>query len=261
MNSLLSIKEKNNKLYIDNIKKILSKDYLYISTNNYEDMFNPIIIPIVDTDEVVIQVFESLDLAKEYQNNNPIKFTKISINEFYLLIDKLFFKGITGVLVMSKCKECMTMYYSIIDFLNIYGDGENKLINTENMTLVRELRKVLIQNKFLNYIYHKTLTTDEILYCIVKYNIEDEDFKKCINLFTSEEIAEKYCKKNNIKDIRTNDYPITTVINNVLYHSIVKLKGCVDFINIYCDDKKYKINIDDFIYLIINVGFEQLNLD
>lgn len=247
---------KNNKnLYNRLIEGLLKKETLYIATNEYNNISNPVIIPILDTKLVAIQIFSSFEIANEYKTLNPIEFSEIKINDLLLILDKLFFKGVTGALYFSD-NEVVTSYLNIEDLLK-----ENKLATKENKEVIRVLNNVLLNKKYFNYLHHKTLTIDEILYYIVRFNIHNEGTKKYVNIFENENLAEEYCTRNGIYGNDKDAYPITTISNSVLYHCITKLKNKADFIVIHTQNKKYRINIDDFIYLIINVGFEQLNLD
>lgn len=255
INKILSLKTHNKTLYNKFINDVLSKKTLYIATNEMNNISNPVVIPVTNTDIVCVQLFESFEIANEYKTLNPIDFTEIKLNDLLLLLDKLFFKGVTGVLYFSN-EDVVTSYLHIEDILK-----DNHLINKENKELVKILNNVLLNKKYFNYLHHKTLTADEILYCIVRFNTHVEGSKKYVNIFETELLAEEYCTKKGIYGDDKDKYPITTIVNSVLYHCITKLKGKADFIVLYTENKKYKINIDDFIYLIINVGFEQLSLD
>lgn len=252
--SILNLKG-NKKTYSNLIKDLMSKESLFIATNEFNNISNPIIVPILDTDLVAIQLFSSFEMANEYKTLNPIEFSEIKLNDLLLLLDKLFFKGVTGVLYFSD-NEVVTSYLHIEDLVK-----NNHLVTKEYKEVVRILNNVLLNKKYFNYLHHQTLTVDEILYYIVRFNIHNEGTKKYVNIFETEQLAEQYCTKKGIYGEDKDEYPITTISNSVLYHCITKLKGKADFIVMYSENKKYKINIDDFIYLIINVGFEQLNLD
>ena len=255
INKILSLKSHNKTLYNKLINNILSKETIYIATNEMNSISNPVVVPVTDTDVISIMLFESFELVNEYRTTNPIDFTEVKLNDLLLLLDKLFFKGVTGILYFSK-EEVVTSYLYIEDILK-----DNQLINKENKELVRILNNVLLNKKYLNYLHHKTLTADEILYCIVRFNIHVEGSKKYVNIFENELLAEEYCTKKGIYGDDKDKYPITTIVNSVLYHCITKLKGKADFVVLHTENKKYKINIDDFVYLIINVGFEKLSLD
>lgn len=253
---ILSLRENNKSLYDKLFKNFLNNETLYMATNNMREMSNPVVIPIVNTEEVAIQIFETKEMIEEYRKTNMIEITEVSLNEVLLVLDKLFFKGVTGVLYYSNNNDYMTSYLHIEDLIK-----ENHLVNKENIGLIKILNKVLLQKQYFNYLYHKTLTADEILYCIVHFNTHVEGTKKYVNIFETEELAEEYCMKKGTYGVNKDDFPITTIVNSVLYHAISKLKDKVDFIVLHSKDKKYKVKVEDFIYLITNVGFEQLNLD
>lgn len=256
IDKILSIKENSKTIYNQLIECFLSKETLYMATNRSFDVSNPVVVPIMSTDIVAIQLFETKELIEEYQKANLIEVTEVRLNDVMLLLDKLYFKGITGVLYFNNNENYITSYLHIEDLLK-----DTHLVNKENKKLVKLLNKVLLQKKYFNYLHHPTLTADEILYCIIRFNINVEGTKKYINIFETEELAEEYCTKKGIYGDEKENYPITTIVNSVLYHAITKLEGKVDFIVIYSENKKYKIKLEDFVYLIVNVGFEQLNLD
>ena len=249
----INIKYKNNNLYNRLIKDILNNNKVYLSTmGNYNQ---PTIIPIKGSELIAIQVFETLDLAKEYKKYNKIDFVEISVNNLLLMLNELFFKGVTGVLYFNN-SENKTTYLLIEDIIK-----DNPLINKDTKNIISILNDVLINKNHFNYLYHFTLSADEILYCIVRFNVNAEGSKKYINLFTDECVAETYCYKKGIYGEDKDKYPITTIVNDVLYHSLVKVKDKIDFVIVHTKEKKYRVDIDVFIQLIINVGFNTLLLD
>lgn len=253
---VLYLKEYNKKIYDSLISNFKEKEVLYIATNQKDNINNPVIIPVLDTDIIAIEVFESLELATKYQETNLVEFMEIKLNDLLIIIDKLYFKGVTGILFFSSNKNYTTSYLYIEDLIS-----DNDFIKKENKQLIVLLNKVLLGKNYLNYLHHQSLTADEILYCIVRFTIQSEGNKKYINIFEDESLAEKYCDKKLIYGKDKDNYPITTIPNSVLYHSMTKLCNKIDFIVLHTRNKKYKVDIDEFISLIIKIGFEQLTLD
>lgn len=136
INKILSFKIYNKKIYNKLIETILCKESFYISTNEMNVLLNPLIVPIENSEEISIQLFETFELANEYRTNNPIYFSKIERNELLLLLDKLFFKGVTGVLYFSET-EVVTSYLHIEDLLK-----DNHLVNKETKEIVKVLNEL-----------------------------------------------------------------------------------------------------------------------
>lgn len=254
LKDLFDFKYKNKKQYFKALNDLLDKEEFFISVNEEHNISNPIIIPIQNTAYISVQVFETESVALEYQSTNPIKVTKITKNELLILLDNLYFKGLNSILFYLSDKSCLFAY--IEDVLI-----SNPLVSKTHTELIKVLNKILIEKKRFNYIYHKTLTIDEILYGIVRYNILKEGSQDYIHLFETEELAETYLKSKGINFDDDKHYPITTILNPVLYHSLANSKKNIDFIIVHTVGGKVKVSKSDFINMIVRVGFEQLNLD
>ena len=254
LNELFNFKYKNKKQYFKMLNDLLDKEEFIISTNEDNNFSNPIIIPIQDTAHISIQLFESEEIALKYQAVNPIKLSRIKKNELLILLDALYYKGLSSMLCYLNDESCLFTY--IEDVLR-----NNPLVSETNTRLIKVLNKLLIEKGRFNYVYHKTLTVDEIIYGIVRYNILKEGSKDYIHLFETEDLAEKYLMGKSIKITDDVTYPITTITNAVLYHSLANYKKNIDFIVIHTEKEKIKIDKSDFIKIIVRVGFEQLNLD
>ncbi|MBH7847419.1 hypothetical protein I6A75_18295, partial [Clostridioides difficile] len=124
-----------------------------------------------------------------------------------------------------------------------------------------KLNNILFRNGQIYYIYHPTLCAQDILNCVIRYNIfKDSNDLKFIRVFLEEKEIENYCKKNKIIDNSSKDFPITTIPKDHLCNSLVTLIGRekVDYIKIFSEGKIYKISLNDFITLILNIGFKQI---
>lgn len=311
-------------IYKHKIKSLLNLDEIFILNSLAKEA---LVIPIKETDWIVVQAFESIDIAKTYVEENNLKdyveIEKLSINNFLLILEKLFFKGITGVLFNCDINGYKTVYISLP---LLFNDVEDTLVKAEYQPIINTLVNTLQSKHYLHYIHHPSLNADEISIGIVKYVIRFDGLNNYIDLFESRELAEEYCfdKKieksleDNIKkivkdktdnkeilseikdDFNKEKYPITTVMNNILFYSIKVLlekeisekedlikdiekkknenpkyelskneakllnlalnKSSNLLVKIHREDKVYKIAMDDFLQLIINVGFEQLDL-
>lgn len=275
-------------IYENKIKELLNQEKVYILINRSKDV---LVTPIKNTEWVVVQVFESEEIANLYIQDNKLEgymeVDILSINSFLLLLEKLFYKGVTGILYNCKMDIARTIY---IQTTSLFIDIEDTLVKNENQNVIKVLLNALYTKEFLNYIYNPMLNADEISIGIVKYAIRSDGKRKCIDLFENRDIAEKYCKRKGIEkrledslkklvkdkdnnetvlseigdDFKKEKYPVTTVMNEVLFHSLRMLLNKEEnddmYVRLHTKDTFYKIDIKTFIQLVINAGFKQLDL-
>ena len=265
------------------VNELYNKEDVTILVNSPNDLLpSPVITPIGNTNWITVNVFENNKEANEFILNsgllNKIYPQVLSGNKFLFLLEKLFFKGVSGVLY-SFGED--SLYIPTIELLK---REKNSLLKETYLEIVRYLNTTLNKSEFLYYIYDDILTADEILYGIVKFKIENISNKKYIDIFTNRDLAEKFCMKNKIEsknnlclsftnekcnkdvlneigaDTTKENIPVTSIINNLLFHSLnINLKK-VNLIRFHTNDKKYIIPIEDFLKLVVNIGFEQLDL-
>lgn len=255
----------NNNFYTESLDKILNLDKFYM-LSFIKTKGSPVIIPIASTDYISIILFEEETLANKYLLDNKIDkimfFSEIKLNALLLLLNNLFYKGLSGIVFNTKIeKDYYSYYYSILDIFNKTENFNNDLIKDENINLIRKLNNILFRNGQIYYIYHPTLCAQDILNCVIRYNIfKDSNDLKFIRVFLEEKEIENYCKKNKIIDNSSKGFPITTIPKDHLCNSLVTLIGRekVDYIKIFSEGKIYKISLNDFITLILNIGFKQI---
>lgn len=284
---------KENKIeyerFVDNF---VNSKLFYILVNEDKNIvdLNPMIIPVKDTEWTSICLFESKEIAEQYiEANNLIGYANTEVLSKDLLLmtlEKLFYKGITGILYMGNFINNITTIY--IPILLIGHVLNIELFTLNNANIIKILNGALLNNVYLHYIYHQSLTVDEVVYGIVRFK-EEKSTNKTINLFANRDLAEEYCKKNKLfyskvksilnhankknnkeilKEIGADKlkemFPITSIKNDLLFHAITILKKRnkinIDTIKIHGLKDVYKISLDDFIDLIIKVGFPQLDL-
>ncbi|EMH2710082.1 hypothetical protein SI855_002838 [Clostridioides difficile] len=258
----------NNNFYTESLDKILNLDKFYM-LSFIETKGSPVIIPITLTDYISIMLFEEETLANKYLLDNKIDkimfVSEIKLNSLLLLLNNLFYRGLSGIIFNTKIeKDYYSYYYSIFDIFNKTENFNNTLIKEDNINLIRSLNNVLFKNEYIYYIYHNTLSVQDILNCIIRYNIyNDSKGLKFIRIFLEEKEIEDYCKKNKIIDNSSNDYPITTIPKENLFNSLVVLinREKVDYVNVFSKGKMYTVGLNDFITLIINIGFKQVIYD
>lgn len=257
-NLTLSNKHKNKLIEVIN-----SKECLIALNNVYPEntMIDPMLMPIGEKD-IAFMLFENEDILNEYRDLNDVgeklQVTSIDKNAFYILIQELFLRGITGVILQGVIDgKKVTLYYPIIELIN-YENGKHsikRLYTKDKQEIISYLNYVLTKNKPLSYVYRKDLTAQEVSLYLVKYHIFEEKNSKNIKLFMTEELANNYCKKNNF--LRDNEEMNTTAHNGILFSSLYNLGGKVDEIHFYTDEKIYKISLMEFLELLAGVGFEQ----
>lgn len=287
--------DKNKENYKRFIDKFLSSKNFYILVNEDTEIIglNPMIIPIKDTDWMTICLFETKEIAEQYIDNNGLEnYASMEIlnkDVFLMTVEQLFYKGVTGILYMGTyINDIKTIYIPIF----LIGEMiNNKLFTSNNIKIIKVLNNVLLNKKYLHYVYHQTLTVDEIMYGIVRFK-EEKSKKKTINLFVDRNSAENYCEKNKIylnklkmilnqaklkpkknnkeilseidSDKLKDMYPTTTIKNDLLFHSISLLKKrkliSINTIKIHDLNEVYNISLDDFISLIMRIGFPQIDL-
>lgn len=251
-NKLISLLES------DNIILALNSDY---SETNLDAM----IIPIGGTDEICFQIFESEAILEDYKLinglNEEFKTHTIDRNIFYMLVQELYLKGVTGLILNCELDgDYRTMYYPILEFIK-YEKGPysiKKLYTPEKQAIIRILNKVKNINQPLSYIYRNDLTAQEVSLYIIKYQIFNNKSNSCIKLFTTVNEADEYCKTHKLMQ---NGEPMnTTAHNGALFNSIYHAVDKVKNVELYDNGDLYKIPIVDFLELVSGVGFEQINL-
>lgn len=311
-------------IYKEKINSLLKMNDIYVMSNIDNGVF---VVPVKETNWGIVQTFESYEIAELYisenQLNGYVKIDCLSVNSLLLMLEKLFYKGVTGILFNCVIDEPRTIY---IPMPLLFKDIEDTLVTANNQPIIRLLVKALYTNDYLNYLHHPTLNADEISIGIIRYVLRFDGKNNYIDMFENRITAEKYCYKKGIeknaeynckKTIKNNKdnekvlseigdnvqlekYPITTIMNSVLFHSIklllekeykekeeiiqnieLKKKENPNYelketdkkllalannkksnlkIKIHSQDKIYEISMDDFMQLVINVGFEQLDL-
>lgn len=266
-NSLYSFKNKNKAEYEQLLETIKNKD-VYMVVNSI-DINNPLIVPIEGTDDFAIVISTEKELDEMFKEDMKIDSIKISGDDLRKLLDKLFFKGVFNVIInfkhngKPKSVLCNTPELS-----------ENKYVVKENKKIIKLLIKVLRTKEYFNYICHHTVTPSEIVFCIVRHYMLSEGTKKYINIFENESVLEKYLnsKKDidlliypnmfdeNNKRCKPENYPISTISNDVLYHSMNILRNKIDFIVIHTTEGKIKVDLNTFVNLILAIGFNPIDL-
>lgn len=258
---LLSNKHKNKLINVIN-----SKEFFIAINDEYsnEDVINPMIVPIGDKD-IVFMIFENEKILNSYKKLNnledKLKIKSINKNAFYILIQELFLRGITGVVLQGilNNKE-VTLYYPILELIN-YEKGSHsikRLYTKDKQEIISYLNYVRINDKPLSYVYRKDLSAQEVALYLVKYHIFDEKNNKNIKLFITEAVADDFCKKNNI--FRDGEPMNTTAHNGILFSSLANLSGKIDNVYLYTNEKTYKLPLIEFLELLAGVGFEQTDL-
>lgn len=286
---------KYKKTYEDFVEDFLKNKHYYILTNIDTDIvgLNPMIVPIKGTDFLAVCLFESEEICDKYINDNNLyhyaESTILTKDILLMTLEKLFYKGLTGILYNGFfINEIKTTYIPIYLIGNIIN---NRFLTLTNENIVKVLNKALLNKEYLYYIYHPTLNIDEIFYGIVRFK-EEQSKSKTINLFVNREVIESYCEKNKIisnkvkmiinqakskikksnkevldeinADKSKEIYPTTSIKNDVLFHAMNVLKNRknlnINTIKIHDLKEVYSISLDDFIDLIIKVGFPQLDL-
>ena len=258
---LLSNKHKNKLIDVINSKEF------FIAINdeyNNENIINPMIVPMGKKD-IVFMIFENEEIANSYKklNNleNKLEIKSINKNAFYILIQELFLRGITGVILQGILDDKeVTLYYPILELIN-YEKGSHsikRLYTKDKQDIISYLNYVRINDNPLSYIYRKDLSAQEVALYLVKYHIFDEKDNRNVKLFITEDLADDFCKKNNI--YRDGEAMNTTAHNGILFSSLANLSGKVDNIYFYTYEKTYKLPLIEFIELLAGVGFEQTDL-
>lgn len=259
-NLLLSNKHKNKILNVIN-----SKEFFIAINDEYtnEDIINPLIIP-MENDDISFMIFENKDIVDNYKKLNDLedklKVKSITKNALYILIQELFLKGITGVILQAVLdnKE-VTLYYPILELINYENKGVfNKGIYTKDkQDIIRHLIYAKNKNKPLSYVYRKDLSVQEVALYLVKYHIFEEKNNN-VKLFVTEDLADDFCKKNNM--FRDGETMSTTAHNGILFSSLANLNGKIDTIYFYTSKNIYKLSLIEFLELLAGVGFEQTDL-
>lgn len=292
------MKENNIGAYKNLILSLLKEKVLYIVTNNEDRLnVNPMIVPVKDTNWLTIQIFNNENIANQYLKDNELEgvafIQPIAVDSFLIVLERLFFKGLTGILFNGEFNSLEKTIY--IPIYLLFLKEEDTLINPKYEEVIYLLNKSLLEKKFLYYIYHNTMTPDEVLYGIVRFTERFDGKEKFVDIFIDRNIAEKYCEKRKIfinkkyisdksinKDIdadKTNTdvlneiesdadkeiYPVTSIMNNVLFNAINCLYNKkddrrIDYVKIHDYKKDYKVPLEDFLQIVVNVGFPQIDL-
>lgn len=267
----------NKKIYekkfceLKNLKKI----YLLDFKNNLNN--STFLIPIKEIG-LVMPVFEEKKLAEQYLEINKeffkesliIQETSYGVLEY--LIENLFYKGLDGILYYTP----NPIFYKTTRFI------KNDLITEDTTEVINILNRILLAKENFYYMY-KNLSVDEVLLGVVKFLIRTDGKNKYVDLFLSREDAENYCKKKNIivdcynnstnkttsntnvlrligDDKEQEKYPVSSIMNDMLFHSINKEDEKIDQVKIHTNKKTYNIKTKEFLRLVMNVGFNVINL-
>lgn len=244
----------------------LNSNDMYIALNSdyNEDYLDPMIIPIMTTDFICFQIFESKDVLDEYikENNLEGKLLTRKINKdiFYMIIQDLFLRGVTGVLLNCKLDGAYkTMYYSICELVEYEKNKYSlkRLYTKKKENLIKLLNYMKLKNKQFFYIYREDLSAQEVCFYIVKFHIFHKN-SNSVKLFTTEEEANNYCKKHNI--LKSDEPRNTTIHNDLLFGSLYHLGNKVEVVEIYDNENYYKIPLVEFLELVAGVGYQQIDL-